>query len=185
MFYKETQMSILGKVGQSFDKTLDIMAYICMFFIAFIIFTMVLDITLRATIRQTLGPITDIDRLLLVYLPFLGGAWLLRREGHVNVDLILARLPRIPQSILLVLFSMIGIILGILMVWYGGKLTIELIQRDSRTLDILETPMWVYQIPVPIGGLLLFGQFIRRTYACLIKWKNKEPQMRNIYVANS
>ncbi len=165
-------MSILEKAGKAFDKILDVSAYLCMFFIAFMIVTLVLDITLRATISYTLGPITDIDRLLLVYLPFLGGAWLLRREGHVNVDVVLAKLPRTPQSIVMILFSMVGIIIGILMVWYGGKLTIELIQRDSRTLDILETPMWVYQIPIPIGGLLLAGQFVRRTYACWIKWKN-------------
>jgi C4-dicarboxylate transporter, DctQ subunit len=176
-------MSALGKVGKAFDKVLDIMANICMFFIASIIFLMVVDIILRATVRQTLGPVTDIERILLIYIPFLCGAWLLRREGHVNVDLILARLPRIPQSILMVLFSIIGIILGMLMVWYGGKLTIELIQRKSLTLDILGTPMWVYQIPVPIGGLLLFGQFVRRTYASLIKWKNKQPQVRNIYAS--
>lgn len=178
-------MSILGKVGKSFDKTLDVAAYISMFFISFIVVTLVLDITLRATIRHTLGPVTDIDRMLLVYIPFLGAAWLLRREGHVKVDIISERLPRTLQSISMVLFSIIGIILGILMVWYGGKLTIELIQRNSLTLDIMETPMWVYQIPVPIGGLLLFGQFVRRTRASWIKWKNKQPQMGNIYDTNS
>ena len=163
-------MSILEKVGKAFDKILDVSAYICMFFIAFIIVTLVLDITLRTTVSQTLGPVTDLDRLLLVWIPFLGGAWLLRREGHVNVDVVFAKLPRTPQSIFMIFFSIIGIIIGILMVWFGGTLTIELIQRDSRTLDILETPMWVYQIPIPIGGLLLAGQFVRRTYASWIKW---------------
>lgn len=167
-------MSISGKVGKVFDKTLDVMAYICMSFIAFIIVTLVLDITLRATISYTLGPITDIDRLLLVYLPFLGGAWLLRSEGHVKVDILLRRLPQKSQFILTALFSTIGIVIGILMLWYGGKLTIELIQRNALTLDILETPMWVYQIPVPIGGLLFCGQFIRRTRLSWIRWKEKE-----------
>ena len=179
-------MPIFEKVGKAFDIILDVSAYMCMFFIAFIIATLVLDITLRTAISQTLGPVTDLDRLLLVYIPFLGGAWLLRREGHVNVDLISSRLPRTPQFILLIFFSIIGIIIGILMVWYGGNLTIELIQRDSRTLDILETPMWVYQIPIPIGGLLLAGQFVRRTSASWIKWKNEQPQAeKNIYDTNS
>lgn len=178
-------MPMFAKVGRVFDKVLDVSAYICMSFIAFIIVTLVLDITLRASISQTLGPVTEIDRLLLVYLPFLGGAWLLRREGHVNVDLILARLPRTPQALLMILFSMIGIVIGILMVWYGGLLTVELIQRDARTLDLLETPMWVYQIPIPVGGLLLAGQFVRRTYACWHKWKNNQLQVENIYASHA
>lgn len=168
-------MSTLERIGKAFDKILDLSAFLCMAFIAFIIVTLILDITLRATISQTLGPITDLDRLLLVWIPFLGSAWLLRREGHVIVDTVYTILPRPAQSLLTFFFSVVGIAIGILLVWYGGKLTLELIQRDARTLDILETPMWVYQVPIPVGGLLLAGQFARRAYASWQKWKNPQP----------
>lgn len=153
-----------SKVYRYFDLLLDIGLWISMILVALIAVFMFVDVLFRYLFSKSIGPIVDLTTLFLVYIPFLGGGWLLKENGHVNINLIIMRLRERDKSLLAVITSIIGIAVGLILLWYGISVTYNYWDRDVRTIEVLATPLWIYTLALPIGGLPIALQFARRAF---------------------
>ena len=131
--------------------------------LVFIMLSVCMEVILRSFINRPQIWVTEVTECLLLYITFLGTAWLLREEGHVKVDVILNRLKPQTTAVLGIISSIIGVLVSITLTIYGFNVTWDNFQRSIYTPTALEIPVFAILAIIPIGSLMLFIQFIRRT----------------------
>jgi TRAP-type C4-dicarboxylate transport system permease small subunit len=101
----------------------------------------------------------------MLYITFLGAAWLLNKEGHVMMDVITSRLQARTQTILNIISSILGAICcGALAYWGTLQTRTSFINGYIELEAELNLPEWTIMWIIPFCSFLLFLQFIRRTY---------------------
>ena len=134
-----------------------------------------LSVSLEVVMRYFLGRPTvwvlEIAQLGLVYVPFLGAAWLLRREGHVKMDVVLNQLKPRAQSLVNAITSIVGAITCLVIAWFSAQMTWEYFQLDYTSPTGLRIPTAPILVIVPVGVYLLSIQFLRRSNGYLGMWK--------------
>lgn len=120
--------------------------------------------------RPTLWTL-EISEYSLVYITFLGAAWVLSKDGHVKIDLLFKALKPRSQIVLNIITSIMGAGLSILFTWYSVQVTWSSYRNLIVSVTDLETPLFLVQLAIPIGCFLLFVQFLRNIVGILSKWK--------------
>ena len=146
-----------------FDRTLNVMTFLAGILLVFIMLSVCLEVILRSFINRPQICVTEVTECLLLYITFLGTAWLLREEGHVKVDIVLNRLKPQTTAFLGIISSIMGVLVSITLTIYGFNVTWDYFQRGIYTPTALEIPVSAILLIIPIGSLMLFIQFIRRT----------------------
>lgn len=158
-----------------FDRILDCSFGICVACTAFMLVSTFLDVTFRVLFNKPITGMNEICILLLVWMPFLGGAYGLRKERHIILESLVEALKPRHRALLTFFTSIIGILCSIYMIYYGTIVTISFFSRNVLHEATIIMPFGLYTAVIPIGGLLLLVQFIRRTILYLDMWKGKIP----------
>jgi len=108
--------------------------------------------------------VTESAQWALVFMTLLGTAWVLKKEGHVSVDLITNMLEPKSRGVLNVITSILSAIVCLVITWYGARVTWEYFQTDYIFSGTMEVPAYLLQFVIPVGGFLLFTEFVRRAY---------------------
>ncbi len=153
----------MKKPMEVFDRVLNIMIFLAGIMLIFIMLSVCLEVILRTFFNHSLIWVTQVTEIMLLYITFFGSAWVLREGGHVKVDIILSRLKPLKIAVLGIFSSVLGIFVCFILTVYGFKVTMECINKGLYTTTTLEIPMFVIIGVIPIGCLMLFVQFIRRT----------------------
>ena len=157
-------MKQLTKLIWIFDKILDYFMYMAGAAVVFMILSVFAEVMVRLLFGFSIQWVVEINEYLIYYITFLGTAWLLRREGHVKVDILLNALPPRGKTVLNVTTSIICAVLCLVVTYYSTITTVDLFQRHVRSLTLMATPMGYLIGIIPIGCFLLSIQFLRRTY---------------------
>lgn len=163
----------MKKVMDIFDRVLELLAYLAGGLFAFMMVAIVIDVALRFFFGRPLGWVVQFSGYSLLYITFLATAWLLKREGHVAIDIVFHRLNPKNQFHFNVITSITGIIACLVLTWYGGLTTLDSFERGIVTVGNLRWPEGVLLAIIPVGSFLLTIQFIRRTYGYLKQDRKK------------
>src|SRR5690625_1225961 len=134
-----------------------ILARIVTIFIVLIIFTDILTVNL---FNYSLPWAIEISEYLLVFLTFLGAAWLLREDGHIKLDLVLNALREKSRVRLEMINSVIGLIISLVLAVSGFIATYNLYERGVKTEAVIELPRFILIVIIPIGFTFLVYQFL-------------------------
>ena len=108
--------------------------------------------------------IVEISSYLMLYITFLGTAWLQSHEGHVEVDLFLCNMKPRTSAGFRAVTSLAGVVVGFVLAWKGSLVTIDYFRRGVTLMGILNTPQFLLIAIIPIGGALLLIEFILRMW---------------------
>ncbi len=165
-------MKQLTKITAIFDRTLALLAILAGVVIIFIMLSVLTEIVMRDFLNRPQTWVVELSEYALLWITFLGTAWLLKREGHVKMDMVLNRLNPGRQVVLNIITSVIGLIICLVTTWYGVQMTWSHFQRGifepTTVLDLPKAPIMVI---IPIGFFLLSIQFLRRTYGYVGRWR--------------
>ena len=100
----------------------------------------------------------------LLWIPFLGAAWLLREGGHIRIDTIVSRLNARSRRKLEIIDNILGFIVSVVIFWFGTLHAIDLYQRGIMDVKGISVPAFPLFLIIPIGGLTLSIQFGRDFY---------------------
>ncbi len=164
-------MKLLAKAGAVFDRTIGYLAFMAAVLIIFTMLAVGAEIIMRYFLHRPMIWVMEITEIILLFITFLGTAWLLKREGHVTVDILLIRVNQKTRAFLGIVSSIIGIIVCMVLVWYGTRVSIDFIQGGLYEPTLLELPKGPLLTVIPLGSFLLLIQFLRRTYGNLVNWK--------------
>lgn len=99
----------------------------------------------------------------LLWVTFLGAAWLQRLNGHIRIDTIINNLPvKIQSKIEIINYLMGCLVMGIVF-YFALFHTIDLFQRDIMEVKATIVPKYMIFCIIPFGSLVLLVQFVRDT----------------------
>mgnify|MGYP001108783321 CR=1 FL=1 len=162
-------MKLLRKITAIFDRIIDLAAILGAILIVFAMLAVNADIAWTFFRGGGIIWVYEIGTFCLLYITFLGTAWVLKKEGHVKMDFVFNRLKPRDQARLNVITSVFGIIISLVLVWWGVKVTCEHFQNGYYIRSIINYPTGVLLAIIPFGSFLLFIQFLRRTYGYIKK----------------
>jgi TRAP-type C4-dicarboxylate transport system permease small subunit len=155
---------MLTKASRALDKTEDILAGISGVLLLFTTFIVTMEVFSRFFFNHSFIWINEITEYILLYIPFFAGAWLLRTDGHIVVDMIdLVASRRFLQGTGF-LVSLIGLFVSFVIVYYGIITLIDLYERDVRSITVLKIPQTYVYISIPLGALVMGLEFVRKIY---------------------
>jgi TRAP-type C4-dicarboxylate transport system permease small subunit len=137
------------------------------------------DVISRDFLNLPIIWVFDITEYILLYVTFLGTAWVLKNEGHVTIDLLLTRLKPRTQALFGIASSVIGMAISMVVAWYGAQVTWDHLLRGVRDTAMLELPKAPILAIIPIGSFLLVIQFLRRAYGYLGNWQRSSQEQRS------
>jgi C4-dicarboxylate transporter DctQ subunit len=154
-----------------FDRFNTILAGISGFIVIFIMLVVSADVSLRYFFNDPIIWAPEITEVLLLYLAFLGAAWLLKEDGHVRVDIVLVRVSRRVRASLYLISGIVGVIVCAILVWQGILISIQYTVEHLSDPTILQLPKGPLLTIIPIGSFLLFIQFLRTTFKYWREWR--------------
>ena len=173
-------MKLITKASNIFSR-LD--NYLAVMTIVLIVFLM-LSITYNVVTRYFWGSVTtglfEIWEYTLLYIPFLGAAWLLERDGHVSVDIVIDYLQPGARAIFKTITSSLGAVVCLVLAWFGMQVTWQSFQAGYQIRGELYTPEFAILMVIPIGSFLLFIQFLRKTYRYFTGWSVKADKEQRL-----
>ena len=151
-----------GVVARVFDRVLDLSAGLAAALLLAVMLATTIKVIFRYVLHEGLIGIDQISGTLLLYITFLGAAWVLRREEHVTIDLLVARRSPKVRRRLCVISSIIGALICLVLTVFGTLEVISSWQKGIRIPAELEIPRAINLAVIPLGSLLLCLQFVRR-----------------------
>lgn len=119
-----------------------------------------LDVVLRNVGLGTLPWILEVSEYVLPLATFLVAPWLLRRNEHVRLDILLSVWPRIGH-----VTNVAGLVICVVLVVYGARTILNSAQQGAMVLKSVVFPEWWLYVPVPLCFGLLTIEFLRRLVA--------------------
>jgi C4-dicarboxylate transporter DctQ subunit len=162
-------MKLTTRITAVFERVLDVLSVAAGVLLAFLMIEVSVDVFMRYFLNRPIAWTIESTQYAMVFILYLGAAWLLRDEGHVVMDIVVSRLGQRRQDLTNAVTSVMAAIVCFIITWYGMKVNIDYFRTDyvySATLDI---PAFLLQGVVPLGAFLLFIQFLRRAYGYLRK----------------
>ncbi|MFW6054994.1 MAG: TRAP transporter small permease, partial [Thermodesulfobacteriota bacterium] len=151
-----------GKLQTALDCIINGMAVLAGLAILFVMFSICYEVVVRSFQLQPPVWVTEITEYLLLYMTFLGAPWVLKEDGHVRVDIVIGRFRQKTQMAFDLGTSLAGMLICLLLVWYGAKTTWELYERGIPVIKTLPVPKYLLVGIIPLGSLFLILEFIRR-----------------------
>ena len=124
-----------------------------------------LDVVMRNVGLGTIAWVNEVSEYSLPVATLLVAPWLLYRNEHVRLDVVLVSLPRSVSIWLERVADVLGILICAVFVWYGCKLILDSANLGSMVVKTLSIPEWWQYVLVPVSFLLLAVEFARRLRA--------------------
>jgi len=153
-----------GRQGRSLTIIHQLMATIAAALVLFMMLAISYSVLTRYLFNRPIAWVVEISSYLMLYITFLGTAWLLRRNGHVEIDLFTSHLSPRRKALLKSITSIGGGLVGFILTWKGSVVTIDYFERGVTVMGILNTPQFLLMAIIPIGGFLLLVEFILRIF---------------------
>ena len=157
MFKREQGMDRFFKYLEKIvSVTCRIFLFISSLMMAALVVIVCIDIALRYFLNAPLLWGTEVTEILLLYITFLGAAWVFKEDGHVVVDVFVGQAKGRAKKILLAISYFLTIIVSAILVYYGFQATYDHHKRGVFNPTILETPIALIIMIIPIGSIPLF-----------------------------
>ena len=106
--------------------------------------------------------LVELSEITLLYITFLGAAWVLGNDRHVTLDVLLNLIGENRRKWLHLVLSIVGAVTCFVLVLFGVLMAIDQFQNDIREPTMM-APMsfWITSV-IPFGFFLLGVQFLRR-----------------------
>jgi len=143
-----------------------------------IVISVCFEIVMRYFFRSPLIWVVELTEYGLLYVTFLGSAWLLRQDGHVKVDVVLSYMSRTWRKRWAVLSSLMGLGVSLVLTVFGAITTWDHYIRGIFKPSVLEFPTWVPLLAIPLGSSLLSIRFGRMLFDSVARLKNDSASSR-------
>jgi TRAP-type C4-dicarboxylate transport system permease small subunit len=150
-----------------FDLIVDGAAALAAALLIAVMLTTTIKVGFRYGLGEGLFGIDQISGTMLLYITFLGAAWVLRREEHVTIDLLVGVLDTRNRRRLHILGSILGAAICLSLALFGTLEVLNSLQKGIRIPAEIEMPRAINLVVIPFGSLLLGLQFLRRAWVSL------------------
>jgi len=152
---------MLNKTNHLIDLIIDFMSLIGRFLLVAITILVFVDIVTLKLFDYSLSWIFEVNEYSLLFITFLGAAFVLRRDEHIKLDLVLNLLSNKQRRIVEIVNSFIGMIISLIVTIGGFIAVINLYERNVLTEGVISMPRYLIVMIIPIGLLFVTIHFFR------------------------
>ena len=164
-------MKLLRKTGSIFDSTITLLAIFAGVLTGFATLAVGFGVAIRTVGGTPQVWVIEITEFILLWVTFLCAAWLLKKDGHVVIGVLLDQISEKKRALLNIITSILSALICLVLAWYSAFLTLDHFQRGVTAATFIEPLKAPILIIIPIGSFLLFIQFLRRSYGYLESWR--------------
>ena len=140
-----------------YARTLEWLAAVAAVLLGVTALAITLDVVARNIGLGTLPWILEVSEYVLPLATFLVAPWLLYRNEHVRLDILLNVWPKLGH-----LCNAIGLAVCVVLVIYGVRTILNSADQGAMIFKSVVFPEWWLYVPVPICFALLTIEFVRR-----------------------
>ncbi len=155
-------MKFMKRAEKTFDRLLDILAVFSSILICFMLCIVCYEVIARYFFNAPTTWVIEISSIILLFTPFLVGGWVLRRDGHVKMEIVLDLFSPKTRVVLKTITSFLAALACLILFFCGTKVALELYQTNYFTNTLLRLPKGPILAIIPFGFLLLFIQSLRK-----------------------
>jgi C4-dicarboxylate transporter DctQ subunit len=155
------KMRVLKLFENIFDRILSLLMALACLILSLVTLSVCLEVVLRYFFNRPQIWVVEFSEYALLYITFLGAAWVLKSDGHVTVDLAVSLMSLKGRAICALASFMICFLVSAVLVVYGSRVTWSYYVKGLYNPTVLEIPTAAILIVIPIGGLTLLIQSIR------------------------
>lgn len=164
-------MKLLTMGSAIFDRITGLLALLGASLLTLMMLAVCWEVVSRYFLGRGIIWVIEFSEYNLLFITFLGTAWLLKKEGHVKMDIVLTRLNLKNQLLVNSVTSILGAILCLVIAWSGAEVAWDHLQRGLHQPTLIAPPDFPIFLIIPVGSFLLFIQFLRRSYGFLGSWR--------------
>jgi TRAP-type C4-dicarboxylate transport system permease small subunit len=146
---------IVRAIEKVTDKLNVVLKYLCIALLFIMMLEGTVDVLGRYLFNNPLYGTYEIFGVLLPSIVLLGLAYTQAARGHIRITLVLNRLPAMAQRVLGIFTTIIMMFITFLMGWHGLLLAIRFFEM-GKEIDTIRVPIWIPQLVLPLGALVLF-----------------------------
>lgn len=167
-------MKLYSRFSAVFDFITGFFTYVAGVILVGMLLLIIYEIVTRYFLLNPHGWAIEITEYMLQYICFLGTAWLLKRGGHVTLDLLYDRLNPRYQFLLKIIVSSMGVIICLILTWFTAGSTLDHFQRHEL-IGTLDIPRGIILAVLPLGFFMLTVEFLRKIFdSFCVKSNRKE-----------
>ena len=150
---------------RAYALLLQAFAYIAAVLVGAMALAVTLDVVGRNLGWSNTGWVVELTECSLPLATLLVAPYLLYRNEHVRLDVVLVLLPKRMSLFLERSADVLGMMICAIFVWYGIKLIFDSARLGSMVVKTLAIPEWWQYALVPVSFTLLAIEFARRLRA--------------------
>ncbi|AZV93940.1 C4-dicarboxylate ABC transporter permease [Bordetella sp. J329] len=125
------------------------------------------DVILRNLGLNWLPSSVEISEYMLMIATFVAAPWLLYQGGHIRIDVLVTKMPRLTAQLCDVLCNLIGTIVCAVLAWQSLLVALDAAAQGNLVFKEIIFPEWWLNLPLLFGATLLCVEFLRRLYLSL------------------
>lgn len=155
------KMRLLKFFENIFDRTLSLLMALACLILSLVTVSVCLEVILRYFFNRPQVWVIEFSEYALLYITFLGAAWVLKLDGHVTVDLVVSLMSSKARAICSLVSFIICFLVSTVLVVYGTRVTWNYFVKGLYNPTVLEIPTSAILIVIPLGGATLLIQSMR------------------------
>ncbi len=164
----------MKKINFFLEQSIEYCAILAGAILMFLTLLISADVALRYFLNKPLSNVTEMTQHGLLFITFLGAAWVQRQGKHATVDLLYAQLSPALRVKFNIITSILGLVTCVLMTWFSAQAAIIAFQRGTIFATVWGLPRGPILSIIPIGSFLLVVQFTLQTLLNMNLWKREK-----------
>jgi TRAP-type C4-dicarboxylate transport system permease small subunit len=156
-----------------FDWVIDSMAFLAGVLLVGAVLIVCLEVCMRYFFLKPQVWTVDVCEYILFIMTFLATPWLLKKGGHVGVDILVERMTPRVQRFLGVFSALSGVLVSGIIVWFSAATTWDCYENSVVVTKTLTVPKFYFLALISLGWLLLLGEFARQAFQHLRRLKEQ------------
>jgi C4-dicarboxylate transporter DctQ subunit len=161
-------VNVIKKFWDGFDLLLKFLANIGMLLLFLMLVSVCWEVFSRYFLGQGTSWVIEFSEYSILFMTFLGGPWVLKKNGHVEMDIVVNAIRPDARQKLGVVSSLVCALLCALLAWSGADVAIDYLQRDLHRPTLLAPPYFPLFVVIPISFILFAIEFLRRAQRFLL-----------------
>lgn len=152
----------MRRLDRLFDRLLLGLAIAAAVIFAAIACAIPVNVLMRNLNGSAIRGLFEVIEFGLLSATFLAAPWVLSRNGHVSVDLVVSNLPVRWRRIADILANLIGMTVSAVFFWYALQAMLTSLARGSMVRATFTYPEWWTLAIIPVAMALMVIEFLRR-----------------------
>ncbi len=167
----ERFITVYDKILHLLTKAAGVIAGLLVLFTGFMI---VYEVICRGVFNAPTEWVMEISTYCVVVAGFLGMGVAYAGKKHIHVDIVMSKMSPKTRCYTEFFTAIIGLFYSLVFMQESWKMAMFSLEINNCAPTTLSTPLWIPQMAMPIGMLVLFLQIIRTLLVDFVKIKNND-----------